>query len=354
MRRINNMLNRGEKHAEKASQQISSAIRLPKMELKTFDGSVLHWHEFWECFEHGVHNQVNLPDHQKLQYLKSSLRGAAFVAISDLEMKAEHYQVAVGLLKNRYGHKNVLRKAHLDGLEKLTEVNSTFEVVKLKRLYEELESHYKALLAINVSPSEYEATIVPKVLSKCPMQVRIKLTEEKEENEDIRMEELVNGLRKTVRVLERCGARDKSLQAEGERLQEKRDSRKAPWYRNNTPSAATLLSSDAKTKCDFCLGPHQSSKCTKHVTVKERKDVLKKYNRCFRCLKRGHMVRSCAIKENCKKCAQSSHHEAICVEKANISEPTGLLRKASPTAAVAYQTVMLNVSTQDGETQLKC
>lgn len=89
------------------------------MELKTFDGNVLKWHEFWECFEHGVHNNRSLPDHQKLQYLKNCMKAPAFVTISDLDMKGDHYEVAVKLLKERYGHKNVLRKAHFDGLEKL-------------------------------------------------------------------------------------------------------------------------------------------------------------------------------------------------------------------------------------------
>lgn len=89
------------------------------MELKTFDGNVLKWHEFWECFEHGVHNNRSLPDHQKLQYLKNCMKAPAFVTISDLDMNGDHYEVAVKLLKERYGHKNVLRKAHFDGLEKL-------------------------------------------------------------------------------------------------------------------------------------------------------------------------------------------------------------------------------------------
>ena len=34
----------------------SSTVKLPKMELKTSDGNVLKWHQFWENFEHCVHN----------------------------------------------------------------------------------------------------------------------------------------------------------------------------------------------------------------------------------------------------------------------------------------------------------
>ena len=121
-----------------------TGIRLPKMELKTFDGNVRRWHEFWESFEHGVHNNASLPDHQKLQYLKNCLRGAAFVTISDLDMKGDHYDVAVRLLKERYGHKNVLRKSHLDGLESLPAVSNSYDMEKLKRFYDELECHVKA------------------------------------------------------------------------------------------------------------------------------------------------------------------------------------------------------------------
>eukprot|EP00794_Sanderia_malayensis_P021271 gene21271-23345_t len=164
------------------------------------------------------------------------------------------------------------------------------------------------------------------------------------------MEELVNGLRRAVKVLEKCGARDKSLQREDEQLRDERDSQEASWYENSTPSTATLLSSDVgNTRCDFCLRPHQSFECQKYVTAKERMDVLKRYRRCFRCLQKGHVVRSCAVRENCKKCKQGHHHEALCEEQAeamNITEPTGLWKESSPTAAV-----MLKVSTENGATK---
>ena len=144
----------------------SSTVKLPKMELKTFDGNVLKWHEFWENFGHCVHNQPLVQELQKFSYLKSCLRGPAFVCISNFELRAENYGPAVQLLKERYGHKNVLRKAHLDSLEKLAPVSNSRDVPRLKRLYEDVESHYKALLAVNVMPHEYTATVVPKLLEK--------------------------------------------------------------------------------------------------------------------------------------------------------------------------------------------
>ena len=50
---------------QKRENTPSSTVNLPKMELKTFDGNVLKWHEFWENFEHCVHNQPLVQELQK-------------------------------------------------------------------------------------------------------------------------------------------------------------------------------------------------------------------------------------------------------------------------------------------------
>ena len=189
----------------------SSAVKLPKLELKTFDGNVLKWHEFWENFEHCVHNQPLVQELQKFSYLKSCLRGPAFVCISNFELRAENYGPAIQFLKESYGHKNVLRKAHLDSWEKLAPVSNSRDVPRLKRLYEDVESHYKASLAVNVMPHEYTATMVPKLLKKLPMDVRIKLNETKDENEDLEIDELVEELRKIVKIREKSGVQLKEF-----------------------------------------------------------------------------------------------------------------------------------------------
>ena len=201
----------------------SSTVKLPKMELKTFDGNVLKWYEFWENFEHCVHNQPLVQELQKFSYLKSCLKGPAFVCISNFELRAENYGPAVQLLEDRYGHKNVLRKAHLDSLEKLAPVSNSRDIPRLKRLYEDVESHYKALLAVNVMPHEYMATIVPKLLEKLPIDIRIKINETKDENEDLTIDELVEELRKIVKIRGKRGVQLKENFGEIKRFKEKRN-----------------------------------------------------------------------------------------------------------------------------------
>ena len=362
LRKLSNKLNRGEPNnaQRRRTQTADTGIRLPKMELKTFDGNVLKWHEFWECFEHGVHNNMTLPDHQKLQYLKNCMKGPAFVTISDLDMKGDHYEVAVKLLQERYGHKNVLRKAHFDGLEKLPVITNTYEMQRLKRFYEELECHYKALLAINVRPEEYSTTMVPKIISKLPIEVRIKLTEQQDENEDLSIGELVEGLRRSVKIMEKCGVQIKErAQGQQKPMQERRrPQQEGHSFRGTISSGATLVSKDSqqKVKCDFCLGEHQSIKCTKYSLPNERKEILKKYKRCFGCLKPGHSIKKCNKSSVCGNCSKGKHNEAICVAEQHAKEPTGIIsaKRAWPTASVAYQTVIAKVRSLNGTKEVKC
>lgn len=187
-----------------------TGIRLQNKELKTFDGNVRRWHEFWECFEHGVHHNGILPDHQKLQYLQDCLKGAAFVTISDLDVKGDHYFAAFQLLKERYDHKNVLRKSHFDEFESMPMISHSYDAQKLKRFYDKLDCHIKALAAIDVKPEEYATTMISKVISKLPVALRIKLTEGQDEHEDLSVVELLEGLRNSIKVMEKCGVQMKT------------------------------------------------------------------------------------------------------------------------------------------------
>ena len=45
--------------------------------------------------------------------------------------------------------------------------------------------------------------------------------------------------------------------------------------------------------------------------VAQRKEILKRKNRCFKCCKSGHVSQSCESGKNCFRC-KGSHHTSIC------------------------------------------
>ena len=65
-------------------------IRLPKLSLKEYDGSLLSWNSFWNQFDVSVHKNVNLSDMRKFTYLKSLLDGEAEKSIAGLTLASEN------------------------------------------------------------------------------------------------------------------------------------------------------------------------------------------------------------------------------------------------------------------------
>ena len=77
-------------------------VKLPKLELPTFNGNVLDWPDFWERFSTSV-DQQQLPDVAKFNYLKSRLNGSAAQVIDGMVVTGANYGSAVRILKEKFG-----------------------------------------------------------------------------------------------------------------------------------------------------------------------------------------------------------------------------------------------------------
>ena len=75
-------------------------VKIPKLDLKKFNGNILKWTEFWDGFEAAIHNNKNLHAVDKLNYLKSQLTGNASEVLSGLELTNDIYKIAIDLLKS--------------------------------------------------------------------------------------------------------------------------------------------------------------------------------------------------------------------------------------------------------------
>ncbi|OXA41427.1 hypothetical protein Fcan01_23891 [Folsomia candida] len=69
-------------------------IRLPNLDLKTFDGSLLEWTSFRDIFTASVHNNTTISKGQKLTYLKSLLKGEAAKLIQSMVLSDANYDIA--------------------------------------------------------------------------------------------------------------------------------------------------------------------------------------------------------------------------------------------------------------------
>ncbi len=91
-------------------------VKLPKLQLRSFNGDLTKWTAFWESFESAVHNNTGLSDVEKFNYLNSLLEHSARESVSGLALTAGNYNQAIETLKKRFGCKQLIVNKHMDAL----------------------------------------------------------------------------------------------------------------------------------------------------------------------------------------------------------------------------------------------
>ena len=136
-----------------SSSSDPNGVKLPKLDVPTFDGSILHWKTFWEQFNVSVHGRSNLTDSEKLAYLRHALKGGgAKSVIEGLSRSGDHYNEDISCLKARYDRPRLIHQAHV---QKILETPSLKDGSgrELRRLHDTAQQHLRALKALGYEPS---------------------------------------------------------------------------------------------------------------------------------------------------------------------------------------------------------
>ena len=92
----------------------STGVKLPKLDVPTFDGNIVHWKQFWDQFSVSVHNRTNLSSAEKIVYLQHAIKdGSARNAIEGLSHSGDNYEEAVECLKSRFDRPRFIHRTHV-------------------------------------------------------------------------------------------------------------------------------------------------------------------------------------------------------------------------------------------------
>ena len=121
-----------------------------------------------------------------MEYLKTQCEGPAYQAIAGLELSDANHQIAVDILKGRFGQRQTILNSHIDALLKLDPVKSG-DVIELMKFYDAIEIHCRGLQPLGVDPKAYGTVLVNLLLQKLPEEVQLiisrKLNEEYKDND---------------------------------------------------------------------------------------------------------------------------------------------------------------------------
>ncbi|GFX69444.1 integrase catalytic domain-containing protein [Trichonephila clavipes] len=81
----------------------SKTVKLPKLNIHTFQGECSQFLDFWNSFEVAIHNNDSLTKVEKFTYVKTYLEGIALNAVLGFLLTDQNYDASIKLLKERFG-----------------------------------------------------------------------------------------------------------------------------------------------------------------------------------------------------------------------------------------------------------
>ncbi|XP_063989072.1 uncharacterized protein LOC135168624 [Diachasmimorpha longicaudata] len=328
-------------------------LRLPRIELTTFNGAFDKWLSFINHFNSMVHENSSLSKIQKLYYLKSCLKEEAEEIISSLELTEENYEVALQLLKDRYDNKRVIIQKHVRALMDLPTIGKE-SALELRKFIDAMSMHLRALKALGQPIDTWDTLLIHSFTAKLDRVTHQEWEKSVTETEMPTMKDFTSFLEKRCQILQvtSINLANKSV---------------PPAKLNNIKKQvfAVAQSSDG---CAICKGSHKVYMCDslKNLSVKDRFEKVKSSKLCFNCLKGGHSNSDCKW-SGCKKCGKKHntmlHYDANDFNTRNHNQ-TGNAQPEASTASfngVAYKaysalvspqsvlsTAVINIKNQDG------
>ncbi|KAF8791013.1 hypothetical protein HNY73_005950 [Argiope bruennichi] len=139
-------------------------FKLPKLELRKFDGDPKEFLSFWSQFQK-IHDDQDIPDEDKMQYLVASVepKSKAERLILSFPATAANYPKAVTQLKERFGREDLLVQIYVRDLLTMVMKNAVSSRAKtdLSRLYDELEGKLRALESLGRKKEKFGGFLVP-------------------------------------------------------------------------------------------------------------------------------------------------------------------------------------------------
>ncbi|XP_062602892.1 uncharacterized protein LOC134264633 [Saccostrea cucullata] len=262
------------------------------------------------------------------------MEGKAQTAISGLMLSHENYDVALSILKERFGYvQSVINKHYMDLINIKPALNNTSS---LRRLFDDLEKHMRSLEALEQDVNQ--DVFVSMIITKLPKEARLQLELQKGKKEKWTVQKLRIFLDNYIAARE-------STYTENVAGHEEQPARSTSPPGMSDVNERTYTSAEALTTlfqgsqtrnkygrkhhiCIFCEQNHWSDECTDFRTIDERKQKIR--GRCYICLRPGHLNKDCKVDKPCFHCHQTKkHHRSLCNKKMPLSRDSSHFTETS-------------------------
>ncbi|XP_054276633.1 uncharacterized protein LOC128995638 [Macrosteles quadrilineatus] len=328
------------------SASSSAHVRLPKLDLITFDGSPLQWVSFINLFDTSIHLNESISNVTKFQYLLSVLKNEPLNLVKAFSITSANYSIAYQLLRDRYHNTRRLTTLHLNKLIDLPDISSTSNKC-LRTFLNLFYEHTEALKALDCDITSNSNPLLSTILLRKLDNDLLKQLEAFRINLKCETHSLPEVVEIIKFLNQECNQiEDAQLHTWSVPIEDNHTSKfeQKPITYNPTSfheqqvsmiSTSTLSSQQNSTNvfsfpCFACSSTsHKVYVCPIFLSLspKERFTTAKENNRCVSCL-RKHSFQACKSKASCFKC-HKRHHTLLHLEHVKTPQDSTLSQPSS-------------------------
>ncbi len=287
--------------------------------LGTFDGKKENWLRFIQTFRAVVDNQP-YETIVKLAILEQHLTGPAKDCIRGFPFTKNSYPLVLKTLQDRFGSEDDQASFYLGAMDNLPKIKFS-DISGLRKFYDDLNANIQIIenMGPEVATHLNDPRRMKLLSSKLPHNLAVAwATYQDDHNIGADMSALAEWLRKKVHILEKVEIQSSTDSGEKRVLTK-------PVFKPHvyvtTRDEVTQTENKGKKfpgergNCWVCQDAnHWPSECPvlRKMTVDERKQLVQQKGACFKCLLRGHLVKTCRRKSGCsKENCRGTHHTLL-------------------------------------------
>ncbi|CAH2227630.1 jg280, partial [Pararge aegeria aegeria] len=320
-----NMYNRIKKNINSKLWSVSHREKsTPKVDIPIFTGNYHQWVSFKDLFKEAIHSNPALSKAQKMQFLKSKVKGEAERLIQHLPISSINYDTCWEILNHRYENKKLIFTSHINILLNIPTSNYQ-SLVHIRKMHDVTLETLNAIKNLEVDISTWDPIIVHILSQKLDAESYSEYLDSLKNSRELPiLEDFMSYLESKFTALEQ-GRKPNNIQQKPYNSQQHEhnvNTRRSTHYHNNyhqnNPSKpfmkALHISSQASAtnKCPLCNLDHGLFYCKKFLSMTndEKLSMITKHRICKNCL-HPHFGKPCISTKKCRICTFGTHNTLL-------------------------------------------
>ncbi|XP_049288981.1 uncharacterized protein LOC125766929 [Anopheles funestus] len=287
-------------------------LRLPKIELPSFDGDQTKWLSFRDRFIAMIDASPELPSIAKLEYLLSALKGEAGLPFEHTPLTADNYSVTWAALLKRYDNPRTLIREYYRKLHSFPPVRADC-VDELVHLVDEFIRHVNGLLKLNEPIDHWDTPLTNLLVMKLDHATVLAWEKHSVHAKKDKYKELIDFVQDRIQILKATRSttcEDDTSTTKVAGTQRYPSSRKTIVHSAVAQPVSSRMIVSPPPKCPLeCTENHFLRNCPVFGSkdVQQRREVVTSKHLCWNCLGDSHQVKSCKSEHACRTCHQRHH-----------------------------------------------